>query len=408
MRPENKWNKQPPKGKRQRNRKGPLNAASTRSRSRAQSSKPAESSPGPTDGSSPAAEDGTTPQVDNDNNDNHNDNDNANDEGAQEPPSKRRRANSVEPRRSTDTAENRWLGQDAVEALRRAIQSSPARRIESRSIPVLDDNQENLTPKPVRRALFPSAQNDGPLKTLGDSLTNSPRRNHRKASDKQHSLDKENHAPTAHDDLDDLFENPGFEFDLLTSPTPRRRNPRPGNLLSEKRLSLPCNSPTSAKQKDVNPESTPTRLAAEKLQSVQGITGSSPRQNKTPKQSRSDIPDLPSLPGDDLHTETFVEGIDDMLMDMFRDGAAAADTGSFFPPDSNWDDWIQSDYVSPGPFGFGHANAEHQTSVLDPALFGSDSLNQDLANSGNNTKSSAQNGEGQHAEHAVSATTTRT
>ncbi|TQB75336.1 hypothetical protein MPDQ_003313 [Monascus purpureus] len=345
MRPENRWNKQPPRGKRQRGaRKGPLNNAATRSRSNAQSSKPAASSPGQSDASSPAVEDGATPQGDNENNEND---DHENDEGTQEPQSKRRRANSVEPRKSTDTVENRWLGQDAIEALQRAIQSSPARNMKSQSVLLTDEkNNENLTPKPVRRALFPTAHNDGKLKVPDDSLKNSPRRSPRIASresDKPGPQDKENHVPATYDGLDDLFENPEFEFELPSSPTPRRRNVRPGNLLSEKRLSLPCNLPSAGRRRDTaGLDGSPTKLSAQKLQLVTGSSQSSAGPNKGHERACSEIADLPSLPDDSLHEGVFTGGIDDMLMDLFRDGGV----DSFYHSDSNWADWIP-DYVPP-------------------------------------------------------------
>ncbi|QKX58371.1 uncharacterized protein TRUGW13939_05493 [Talaromyces rugulosus] len=251
MRPENKWNKQPAKDKRKRSarsRKGPLSGGAvvaTRSRSKAQVGLPAGSSPAHTDASSPAGEngsppgeDGVTPVIDNEN---QGDNEN---EGDEHPPAKRARASSAEPTRTTDATQSRWGDNAAMEALKRAIQSSPARNLDSR---VLKLNGESLTPKPVRRALFPNAQ-DTPLKTLGESLMNSPRRSPRVASrgSEKTVADKENTSSAADRNLDDLFNSPSFDFTIPTTPTPKRRTPR-----SDRRLSLPYCSPTANRNKNV-------------------------------------------------------------------------------------------------------------------------------------------------------------
>lgn len=250
MRPEHKWNKQPPKDKRKRSsrsRKGPLSGGAvvaTRSRSKAQTGLPAGSSPAHTDASSPAGEngsppgdDGVTPAVENENQD---DNEN---EGDEHPPAKRARASSAEPTRTTDNTQSRWNDNAAMEALKRAIQSSPARNLDSR---VLQLDGESLTPKPVRRALFPNAQGS-PLKTLGESLMNSPRRSPRVASrgSEKTVADKENASPAADRSLDDLFNSPSFDFTIPTTPTPKRRTPR-----SDRRLSLPYCSPTANRSKN--------------------------------------------------------------------------------------------------------------------------------------------------------------
>lgn len=251
MRPEHKWNKQPPRDRRKRSsrsRKGPLSGGAvvaTRSRSRAQAGLPAGSSPAPTDASSPVGENGSPPgedevttAVENENQDDH---DNEGEDQNQQ--AKRARASSAEPTRTTDNAQSRWDDNAAMEALKRAIQSSPARNLDSR---VLTLNGENLTPKPVRRALFSNAQGS-PLKTLGESLMNSPRRSPRVASrgSEKTVVDKENTSSAADRSLDDLFDSPTFDFTLPTTPTPKRRTPR-----SDRRLSLPYCSPTANRNKN--------------------------------------------------------------------------------------------------------------------------------------------------------------
>ncbi|KAJ9396674.1 hypothetical protein DTO282F9_6337 [Paecilomyces variotii] len=341
MRPENKWNK-PAKDKRKRatrHKKGPLSGGgntATRGRSRTEESKPPESSPGRSDASSPAAEEGITPNAENDRDNN---------EEQQDGSSSRRRANSVEPRGSTDTSQRRWQEQDAIEALRRAIQSSPARNLQVRNVAA---SEENLTPKPVRRNLFPNAQDQGAMKMLGDSLMNSPRRSPRVASQNsaKESADKENHHPVSHDDLDDLFESPTFEFDPPASPTPRRR----GGPVGEKRLSLPL-SPTPGNGRAGSSRTTPSKSTSESLQRVQGASpGSTPRGPKPSKQFGSNVPKFPSLHGNSPHSRNY-EVIDGMIMDIFdEDAASITQTDSFdpFEPPKNWVDWIPSDYVSPG------------------------------------------------------------
>ncbi|KAJ5690138.1 hypothetical protein N7462_004530 [Penicillium macrosclerotiorum] len=344
MRPENRWNKQSQvdsaSGKKKRlprNRKqsgGPLSNPSTRTRSKAPKLN-AVSSPAPTEASSVHAEEGATPRVDND----------QNQDEAEEYPSKRRRANSVEPPKSTDNAKERWQEQDAVEALRRAIQSSPARNMNTRNITAADET--NLTPKPVRRALFQSSQADGPLKELDASFVNScsPRRSPRIASKGDKPVRGQENK--AHDDLDGLFESPSIDFDLPVSPTPRRRNPRINALLHERRHSLPCNSPTRSGRKEAGPCATPTRLTAERLQRIQAGQDHSSR--SVSRQSRSPSKHgLPSLPDPGLHSESF--SIDGMILDIFDD---APDQSNSFPLDqskfanNSWANWLPSDYISP-------------------------------------------------------------
>ncbi|KAI9043474.1 putative GATA transcription factor (Ams2) [Aspergillus affinis] len=433
MRPENKWNKgsnnkrkRPP-----RNRKtgGPLSTNGTATRSRkSESGKTDGSSPGASDASTPANEDPATPRAENDSNkktgstekntqENDDDDDDDDDDDVEELPSKRRRATSLEPRKSTDTSGNRWQEQNAVGALRRAIQSSPARNLENHSSAAL--GEKTITPKPVRRVLFPNSQNEGgPLKALGESALNSPRRSPRIASresDKR-SQDKENGGGSNSANLDRLFESPSFGFDLPTSPTPRRRNPRAG-VLSEKRLSLPYNSPSSSKaRRDIGSDLSPTKLTAQRLQRIQSSPASStPRQGRTPKQSRSQMPDLSSLPDDAFGTEAF-EGMNSIVDIFSEDTASAVHTDSLFafeaskgPSSSNWADWLSpgsdedqnADLISAilSDSGMGKENIDSSqfdifdyadSNLLDSGFFGSDALNADLIALGVKPKPSAE------------------
>ncbi|RAH70270.1 putative GATA transcription factor (Ams2) [Aspergillus aculeatinus CBS 121060] len=369
MRPENKWNKTASNKRKRppRNRKGggPLstnnNNPATRHRARAESSKADESSPGASDASSPAVDD-ATPRGDNDSNEAENNNEQDRD-GAQEQPAKRRRANSLEPRKSNDTAASRWQEQDPVAALRDAIQSSPARNVVGRNAPAAGENA--LTPKSVRRVLFPNSHNEsGPLRALGDSSVNSPRRSPRssRAAEKP-ADDKENQTAT---NLDALFESPSFGFDVPVSPTPRRRNQRSG-LLSEKRLSLPCISPSAKARRGVAADTSPTRLTAQRLQRIQSSPGPMPRQHKTPKQARLTLSDL-QLP---VNTFGGFEGVDNMIVDIFSDAPSAAATDALFGIDkcaagNSWPDWIPSDYVSPTGSEGEAANGDSGASGDDP------------------------------------------
>ncbi|PLN76681.1 hypothetical protein BDW42DRAFT_178207 [Aspergillus taichungensis] len=378
MRPEHKWNKGVANKKKRpsRSRKGgplSINGTATRSRSRAES-KVDGSSPGASDTSSPAADDGTTP-ADHDHQHDHQTG-RENDDDVQDPPSKKRRANSAEPSRSSE--KSRWENEDPMEALRRAIQSSPARNMENRK----------------------SA-------AAGEAILNSPRRSPRiatRGSDK--GEDKEN----ASGDLDNLFEgSPSFDCDLPASPTPKRRQPRT-SVPGEKRLSL-TGSPSS-RRRMANMES-PTKLTAQRLQRIQSSPGT-PRQ-RTPKPLRQQTSEMGPLPADTFPSDTF-GGMDNVMVDIFSEDAASAvhsDSLFVFEPSrcassSNWPEWLPSDYVSPNGSeddqGAGDesrdlinailADPEVQkqnlnnpsfdlfnftdSSILDSGFFGSDALNNDL------------------------------
>ncbi|KAL3473108.1 hypothetical protein BJX99DRAFT_202321 [Aspergillus californicus] len=378
MRPENRWNKsnttkkkRPARG---RKRGGPLSTTDYApfGRHRSESSRPDASSPGVSDTSSPAADDDATPCADNDIASSNNNNDNPGEDQekknvAPEPSAKRRRANSVEPRKTSDMAGSRWQEEDAMEALRRAIQSSPARNLASRNASAPGEN--DLTPKPVRRVLFPNSQNEGaPLRVLGDSFLNSPKRNSRISSaiesDKQPG-DKENQTAT---DLDRLFESPSFQFDLCVSPTPRRRNHRMNAV--DKRNSLPSVSPAAGVMKDAAPDTTPTRLTAHRLQRVQSSPGSMSRLGQSPRRSRSRFPDLPDLSDDVFGTAAF-QGMDDMMVDIFSEDTSALHTDPLFSLDSrdsnNWTDWLPSDCASPSKSD-GNQNDQASADIINALL----------------------------------------
>lgn len=315
MRPENKWNKQPAKDKRKRSsraRKGPLTGGtttSTRSRSKSQMNSAPGSSPAHTDTSSPAGDNGSqagddraTPAVENDN-----ENEEANDCVEMDPPNKRIRASSAEP--TSNTLPSRWDENAAVEALKRAIKSSPARNLDAH---VSKSHDVNLTPKPVRRALFPHSNHDGPLKTLGESLLNSPRRSPRVASrgSEKTVADKENTPAATNRNLDDLFESPSFGFNFRNTPTPKRRTPRS----SERRLSLPFCSPSANKTKH----------------STIGPSPNTPRSRQMRSSSGKDSAD------GNIETRSPFPSVDDLVLDSLFDPWQSLPPSDMYMPFSDW------------------------------------------------------------------------
>ncbi|GAM89039.1 hypothetical protein ANO11243_070730 [Dothideomycetidae sp. 11243] len=166
----------------------------------------------------------------------------------------RPRANSVHLANHPSHRDAQWTSAELDAALQRAIQSSPARFLGTQESPI--ELEDDLTPKPTRRLLFPSPRKNGEVKSLDDSfLTLS---NPQKASIKVpsplddpfinmvYTSDKENLPPLPHDeDLSKLFDCSPFktpsktlsgirstppsksmsQFEsLLATPTPTRRS----------------------------------------------------------------------------------------------------------------------------------------------------------------------------------------
>ncbi|KAK2754529.1 hypothetical protein FQN54_006930 [Arachnomyces sp. PD_36] len=353
MRPENKWNKTKDKRKRRARGALPVVGAATRSQKKAgRGPKRMESSPGPTEASSPGGVDGATP-------DNGNGNETGNDEESQ-PPSKKRRANSVEPRKSSDTAQSRWEGNDANEALRRAIQSSPARNAASRKGP----GDTDLTPKPVNRLLFPTP-NKSPMKSIGNSIVNSIRKSPRSGSHRSPEavLDKENCPPESprNDNLDHLFDDdddPHAELEPPSSPTPKRRVAPLGSSVMMRPSALATVSPSPGNQEsgavlqseaDV-PTSPTARLTAEELQRPgREMPGMSADEYRL-----SNLMDARTSPATSTQNETRKEVIDGVVMDIFEsdDDASVAQTESNYslaapkgPSGASWAEWIDRNYT---------------------------------------------------------------
>ena len=83
------------------------------------------------------------------------------------PPLMRPRASSMQPQLRPQTSDDQWTDTQLDAALQRAIQSSPARLIGTQESPI--ELEDDLTPKPTRRLLFPTPRNGGEAKSLDDS-----------------------------------------------------------------------------------------------------------------------------------------------------------------------------------------------------------------------------------------------
>ncbi|KAI1909744.1 hypothetical protein LOZ61_004806 [Ophidiomyces ophidiicola] len=340
MRPENKWNKPPPKDKRKRksNRKlPPVPATSTRSQVRLLAAKRPDSSPPPSEASSPN-DDETTPKSKK-NSGKKND--------AAHSRSKKRRANSAEPARLADK-NDRWQQEDAFEALRRAIQSSPARNLEVRKASF---TEPNLTPNPVRRTLFPSIKEDNAMKVLSDALINSARRSPRSSPKKSaNTKSSDNKRQLLDDGLDHLFEGDDdkpHSHEVSNSPTPRQKrqvNPHIGN---KENVSTPQTQPPTQEicENQQGPEQISDIIGTHMEASRNSVFWNSPN-------SRS------------------FETIDGLIFNIFQsDEGTLGDLDSFHslhapkdPGQNEWADWDTSDYVSPG--------VQHHASEveIDPSL----------------------------------------
>lgn len=333
MRPENKWNKQAAKDKRKRksNRRPPaVPAASTRSQSRILAAKRSESSPPPTESSSPNDEE-ITPK----------NGAGSGSTGSQSRPSNRR-ANSAEPPKSSNK-NDRWQQEDAFEALRRAIQSSPARNLEKRNVPY---KEPNLTPNPVRRTLFQSAKDDTAMKALSEALINSVRRSPRSSPRKSKSTSNpeiNTHAPG--DGLDHLFEGENEEFvdlDPPHSPTPRQKT-----------------SAANAQAKNKENIATPSKQPSKRNDPA---NQQAPGQELSSTKTKNDGSGM-STYWNSPNSRSF-ETIDGLVLNIFETDEDSFQTFSHpkTSSNSNWLDWDPSDYVSPGTTAEGITRGQNEMS----------------------------------------------
>lgn len=351
MRPENKWNKPAAKDKRKRksNRRPPaVPAASTRSQARILAAKRSESSPPPTEASSPDDQE-TTPK---------NGEGSGNSNASQSRPSNRR-ANSAEPPKSS-SKNDRWQQEDAFEALRRAIQSSPARNLETRNVPFMEPN---LTPNPVRRTLFQSSKDENAMKTLSEALINSVRRSPRSSPKKsKQTANAEISTRSLGDGLDHLFEGGDEEFidlDPPHSPTPRQKNRAPNAQTTNKEnVTTPSKQPSGQSDSE-NPQGSVQMSSSAKTQNE----GSGMSTFWNSPNSRS------------------FETIDGLVLNIFE-----SDEDSFQPfaqpkpsSNSNWVDWEPSDYVSAEATVNGQNQLDNSTSG-NPTSISNDPNNKDAAN----------------------------
>jgi hypothetical protein len=94
----------------------------------------------------------------------------------------------------TGNSAGSWIQQDALTALQRAIQQSPARQIGSKESPIeVEDSQGTNS---VRRVLFPSPRKSGEFKSLDDSAPNSKDSSSEKEVETT-AIDTPSKAPTA-------------------------------------------------------------------------------------------------------------------------------------------------------------------------------------------------------------------
>ncbi|KAL1956020.1 hypothetical protein VTO42DRAFT_7835 [Malbranchea cinnamomea] len=316
MRPENRWNRPPAKDKKKRKstRVRPPGApgAATRSQTRALLNKGTESSPGP-ESSSPDGDDEATPDKQEKENSSKKDQSRNSNTGV-------RRANSAEPPSYSEKGD-RMRQEEAFEALRRAIQSSPARNME---IHHMQFSEPNLTPKPVRRALFTS-KDEAVMKTLSDAFINGMQRSPRTSLKKTSCpVDKENQPSTSNDGLVNLLgtgDNANQDVELPASPTPKHRTSRDFD-----------------KSQD---SGSPSRILRLSL-----------RASRTNEPGRGSKPPSPS-PRKSPKSQT-LEGTDDLIFDMLNSEGGSGnrnDPFSFSPSKllvtDNWTDWLPSDYISP-------------------------------------------------------------
>ncbi|KAI9667301.1 MAG: hypothetical protein M1821_000116 [Bathelium mastoideum] len=154
---------------------------------------------------------------------------------SREGPTDKRRENSTDRIGKSGVSSLTWDDTFAAAALKRAIQSSPARLLGSQQSPI--EVTDDLTPKPTRRLLFPSPRREGEMKTLdGDHTTASSHSSKPTATNTNGKPlvlvddvqnDKENCPPplNVNDDLDVIFQDINFPL----AKTPEKKTPSPAD-----------------------------------------------------------------------------------------------------------------------------------------------------------------------------------
>lgn len=139
---------------------------------------------------------------------------------------RRPRANSMQSQHLERPDKAQWTGSQLDAALHRAIQSSPARFQGTQESPI--ELEDDLTPKPTRRLLFPSPRKDGETKSLDDASLPTAKASNAGSGDPFNDgyqmNDKENRPPDTVevDDFAHLFEGSptGFMFKTPSKATP--------------------------------------------------------------------------------------------------------------------------------------------------------------------------------------------
>ncbi|KAF4551153.1 Hypothetical protein D9617_14g076090 [Elsinoe fawcettii] len=189
----------------------------------------------------------------------------------------RPRANSMQAINRQAPEHTDWTSNELDSALQRAVQSSPARYMGTEESPI--ELEDDLTPKPTRRLLFPSPRKDGEIKSLDDSMLQakskstktSPLSNHTHVSiNLALQLEKENLPPISaiHDDLDfsALFNSPStsglFKTPSKSSNSSSSAAAKTPPSKSIDRFESLLATPTPSKRNSTLTSRTPTRMDA--------------------------------------------------------------------------------------------------------------------------------------------------
>jgi hypothetical protein len=248
-----------------------------------------------------------------------------------------------------------WDQAAAATALRRAIQSSPARILGTQESPIEID--PDLTPKPTNRLLFPSPRKEGEFKSLedvpqdnknisikdaqpsaapanGSSATNKPvKPNESTELPEDNQTDKENLPPPIEDDdLAHLFEDfqpttPGkpspatanFIAALLKTPTPnsKRTHSTPRTRRSENSQNSHADDPLL---------NTPSRITRSVTRALKALTPA----KSTPKHGTTTVDQSTLLTPMTAHLHKLLtDGIESPLRDMASDMSMPLDFSEY-------------------------------------------------------------------------------
>lgn len=240
MRPEDKWNSRPRASKKRQPRKNGLQS---------DTAEPQSDYP-----QSGLWTDAMQPDETNDEGGNVSEEREDSDEPQMPPPpiTNRPRASSMQGQSRRAISQDRWDSATLEAALQRAIQSSPARLMGTQESPI--ELEDDPTPKPTRRLLFPSPRKDGEVKSLDDSHI--PISNGKQLDGKvdismddlfqigTSTTDKENLPPfDVNDDLAHLFEvSPSAYLKTPSRYTPQKTPTSKSTALFEALLATPTPS----------------------------------------------------------------------------------------------------------------------------------------------------------------------